>query len=317
MRALIGYTGFVGGVLREQQHFDALFNSFNISDIGRNRYSTVVCAAAPGSMVIANRNPAEDGKRIDELIETLKKVHCDRFILISSIAVLSDLAGGVDERTESYQTEFAYGRHRRRLEAFVESSFANPIVVRLPALFGKGLRKNFLFDLMNPTPSMLDEAAFVALKDAASNGLLQCAKEVYKFNQITEMWVLDRCKLNVHDLRVPFGALLSELRLDAVRFHNPLSTLQFYNMSRLSSDLAVVNSANVRRIHLAPEPLKLSDVYRRLMGVKMPVSEARQHHERMKTMYSHLWNRGDGFIEDSAVVIDQISSFYDEWVQRD
>ncbi|MFN7611407.1 MAG: hypothetical protein ACK5QX_10810, partial [bacterium] len=161
--SLIGDTGFVGSTLSSQHSFSAKFNSRNINTIGEYRFDTVVCAAAPGSMLQANRAPERDRAAIEALTAQLRSVVARRFVLISSIAVLADFAGGDDEGTQAFEETLAYGRHRRQLEAFCESHFENCLVVRLPALFGPGLRKNFVFDLMNPVPTLLPEARLETL----------------------------------------------------------------------------------------------------------------------------------------------------------
>ena len=101
-------------------------------------------------MFTANRDPDRDRAAIEALTDRLDGVTARRFVLISSIAVLADFAGRDVEGTDAFQEDLAYGRHRRALEAFCEDRFDNCLVVRLPALFGPGLRKNFIFDLMNP-----------------------------------------------------------------------------------------------------------------------------------------------------------------------
>jgi len=147
--ALIGYSGFVGGTLLKQADFEALYRSTNIDEIEGRSFETVVCAGVSAQKWIANREPYEDRCKIVNLIERLKSVSCDKFILISTVDVFKDPMG-VDEDTPVNEVGLHhYGLHRRHLEKFVESHFANYLIVRLPGLVGPGLRKNVIFDLLN------------------------------------------------------------------------------------------------------------------------------------------------------------------------
>lgn len=147
--ALIGFSGFVGTTLLKQAHFESLYRSTNIRDIQSQSFDTVVCAGAPAQKWIANREPVADRQKIDGLIAHLKTVQCRAFILISTVDVFRD-AVGVDEKTPVDESGLhAYGLHRRILEKFVESHFANYLIVRLPGLIGPGLRKNVIFDFLN------------------------------------------------------------------------------------------------------------------------------------------------------------------------
>lgn len=149
MKALIGYTGFVGSTLQKQTKFDAFFRSTNISEIENKSFDFVVCAAAPAQKWIANREPENDLQKIDNLINHLKKIKCETFVLISTVDVFMK-AIDVDESTKVDETNLhAYGKHRRKLEMFVESHFPNHLIVRLPGLVGPGLRKNVIFDFLN------------------------------------------------------------------------------------------------------------------------------------------------------------------------
>lgn len=149
MNALIGFTGFVGSTLLKQATFESHYHSKNIADIERRSFDTVVCAGAAAQKWIANREPEVDRKNIDGLIASLKTIECGTFILISTVDVFSKPIG-VDEDTFVDESELhAYGVHRRLLEKFVESNFANYLIIRLPGLVGPGLRKNIIFDFLN------------------------------------------------------------------------------------------------------------------------------------------------------------------------
>lgn len=147
--ALIGFTGFVGTTLQKQTHFDALYRSTNIDQIRGKSFDTVVCAGAPAQKWIANQQPDEDRKNIDQLIAHLDTVTCQRFVLISTVDVFKNPIE-VDEATPvDLDGLHAYGFNRRRLEAFVEKRFPQHLIVRLPGLVGSGLRKNVIYDFLH------------------------------------------------------------------------------------------------------------------------------------------------------------------------
>ena len=146
--ALIGYTGFVGGNILRQKPFKYLYNTKNIEDIQQKKFNLIVCAAAPGVKWIANKEPEKDFNAIKRLINNIKNVKTEKFVLISTIDIYSEI-NKVDEDSLVKKNDLLpYGRHRRILEEFVESRF-NSTIVRLPGLFGKGLKKNVVYDFIH------------------------------------------------------------------------------------------------------------------------------------------------------------------------
>ena len=145
--ALIGHTGFVGGNLLRQASFDDVYNSSNIGDINGKRYELIVCAGAPGTKWKANQEPEADRRSLDLLTSSLEKVAADHVILLSSIDVYPRPVQ-VDEGTRIDAPGSPYGEHRLRLEEFVRDRFEST-VIRLPALFAPGLKKNVIYDLLN------------------------------------------------------------------------------------------------------------------------------------------------------------------------
>ena len=147
--ALIGSTGFVGKTLQRAFAFDEGFHSTDITNIDGRSYDLVVGAGAPAKKWIANQKPAEDATAIDGLIEHLKTVRAQTFVLVSTVDVFRSPVG-VDERSV-IETEglHPYGYNRRRLEKFVTDHFERSLIVRLPGLVGPGLKKNVVFDFLN------------------------------------------------------------------------------------------------------------------------------------------------------------------------
>ena len=146
-RALVGHTGFVGGNLLRQTKFDELYNSANIEDIRGRRYSLVVCAGARAEKWKANRDPEQDLEGIRRLIRCLDQVSAGHVVLVSTVDVYA-VPVGVDESSEVDEAlATVYGRHRRILERFIQARF-DCTVVRLPGLYGEGLKKNVIYDLL-------------------------------------------------------------------------------------------------------------------------------------------------------------------------
>lgn len=146
--ALIGYTGFVGGNIAAQQTFTDYYNSKNIQDIKGKEYDLVVSAANRAEMWRINQDPAPDKKEIDEFIEHIRTVKAKQFVLISTVGVYKK-ADGVNEDTVIDQDGLTpYGIHRYHLEQVCAELF-NATIVRLPGLFGDGLKKNVIYDLLH------------------------------------------------------------------------------------------------------------------------------------------------------------------------
>src|SRR5438552_4162465 len=96
--ALVGYTGFVGGIINSQHHFDALYDAQNIEEIAGKKFGLLVCAGAPGVKWLANKEPKEDLASIERLMNALDHVQADAMVLISTVDVYAHPAG-VTEKT--------------------------------------------------------------------------------------------------------------------------------------------------------------------------------------------------------------------------
>lgn len=146
--ALIGHTGFVGGNLARQADFEAGYNSSNIEDIEGRHFRLLVCAGSPGAKWKANREPDRDLENISRLMHCLETVRADHVVLISTVDVYP-VPRGVDEDSIIEPAAGSpYGRHRLLLENFFLERFESTIV-RLPGLFGPGLKKNIIYDFLH------------------------------------------------------------------------------------------------------------------------------------------------------------------------
>ena len=160
-RALIGHTGFIGGALLADGGFTHGFDSSDLADMRGARFDEVVCAGIPAVKWLANKEPALDRAAIEALLRVLENVRVGRFVLISTVDVYPDPSLPLDETAVlEGLPNHSYGSHRYLVEQFVTGLYPNHAIVRLPALFGDGLKKNALFDLLHDNQvDRLDPAA--------------------------------------------------------------------------------------------------------------------------------------------------------------
>lgn len=148
MRALVGYTGFIGSNLAKQSSFDHFYNSKNIEEIIGKSYDEIVFSGLPGVKWKANLNPDEDTAVVDLMMKRLQTVKCRKFVYVSTIDVYKNHMD-VNERTPVSYDHYPYGSNRSRFESFILKEYKESLAVRLPIVFGEGFKKNYLFDLMN------------------------------------------------------------------------------------------------------------------------------------------------------------------------
>jgi len=226
MNALIGYSGFVGGLLLKQANFDLLYRSTNIKEIRGKCLDIVVSAGAPAQKWMANQDPVGDLQKINDLVSHIKTIKCKLFILISTVDVFK-IPVGVDEKTLVDEVDLhAYGLHRRLLEKFVQGHFPNHLIVRLPGLVGPGLRKNVIFDFLNSNNLDLIES-----------------RSVFQFYPMVNLWADIQIALNaglrlVHLTAEPISvAKVSEDGFGAIFKNHLTNTLVNYDMRTCHSKI--------------------------------------------------------------------------------
>lgn len=148
--AIVGHTGFVGSNLCSQTGFEYYFNSRNIQDIAGKTFDTLVFSGAPANKWIANKAPEQDWQNLQQVMALLKTVQAKQLVLISTVDVIPPFDTPQDETVDcAVRKNHAYGAHRLALEQFMQAQFPITVVVRLPGLFGPGLKKNVIYDLIH------------------------------------------------------------------------------------------------------------------------------------------------------------------------
>lgn len=146
--ALIGFTGFVGGNIDRQFDFSDRYNSKNIAEIDGKEYDLVVSAANRAEMWRINQEPKVDKAEIDEFISHIRNAKIGKLVLISTVGVYKNPNGANEDTLVDTDGLSSYGANRYYLEQFCRDNF-DTTIVRLPGLFGTGLKKNVIYDLLH------------------------------------------------------------------------------------------------------------------------------------------------------------------------
>ena len=168
---IVGSKGFVGKALcravknYEYEVFEITRENYDIQQ--RLEYDILINTAMPSKRFWALNFPIED---VDETIvktaELIYEWKYKKFIQISSLSA-------------KIQLDIPYGVHKRSAEVIVENK-ENTLIVRLGALYGEGLDKSALFDLVNHNPIYVDinsEYNYIDI-DFVTNWILSNVDEV-------------------------------------------------------------------------------------------------------------------------------------------
>ena len=300
MRALVGYTGFVGSNIYAKGDIDAAYNSSNIESAFGTQPELLIYAGMRAEKYLANTNPEGDFALVEQAEENISQIKPRKLVLISTIDVLKKPVD-VDEDTPiDTENLHPYGLNRYRLEEWVRSNYEDALIVRLPGLFGRNIKKNFIFDYINVIPTMLKDKKFLELseKDPELKKYYKCADNgFYKVKE--EIDNKDYLK-----------GIFRKLGFSALNFTDSRSVYQFYNLDRLWEDIKIALSNDISLLHLATEPISAGEVYSYLTGESF-VNELDGNPAmyNFKTKYADLYGGRNGYLCDKDTVLKDIKEF--------
>lgn len=300
MKALVGYTGFVGSNIYAAGDFDAVYNSKNIKEAYGTNPDLLIYAGLRAEKYLANNAPEKDMELIYQAEENISKINPKELVLISTIDVFKN-PKGVDENT-AIDTEnlHAYGYNRYQLELWVREKYPDALIIRLPGLFGKNIKKNFIYDYINLIPFMLKEEKF--------NELAKRDPELKDYYTPQDNGFY---KVNVSDAdREVLKDKFRLLGFSALNFTDSRSVYQFYNLGRLWDDIQVALRNGIKLWHPATEPVSAGEVYKYLSGKEFK-NELRgvPADYDYRTIYSDVFAGNDGYISDKEQVLNEIKEF--------
>lgn len=301
---LVGSTGFVGGNLMAAHPFAAACHSTDIAAQFGSKPDLCVYAGVPAAMFLANADPEADLAVMRGARENLRRIAPKAVALISSIAVYADSRGKTEEDDPEGPGLSAYGRNRLQLERWVREDFPDALIVRLPALYGRGLRKNFLYDLHTIAPSMLKPDKYQEL--AAKSPLVR------------EGYTLADNGFYKQNGRVDAAALRGFFAgndWNALAFTDSRSRYQFYPLARLWTDLARARAAGLKLLNLAPEPVAAAKVYTAVTGRDdwENILPAPPFDYDLRSRHAELLGGQGGYLCTAGQELDEIVRFMHAW----
>lgn len=299
--ALVGYTGFVGGNLAAAHPFDAVYNSKNIEEGFGRQHDLLVYAGLRAEKYLANTDPEADMALVRQAMENIRRLAPKSLVLISTVDVYRDPAGKDESSPIETQGLHPYGLNRYRLEEWVQEHVEDHLILRLPGLFGKGLKKNFLFDMKTLIPTMLTQERYqeTQARSAFAAGCYQPGQNgFYKLRPLSE---------EEHDR---LRAFFEGNDFNALAFTDSRSVYQFYGLSRLWQDILAARRAGIRLLNMATEPVSAAEVYQAVTGQPFCNQLDRPPvFYDFRTLHAQELGGKGGYLADKQAVLEQIKEF--------
>lgn len=301
---LVGHTGFVGSNLNREHNFDMVFNSKNIGEAYGTNPDLLVYAGVTAQKFIANKNPEEDLNIIKNAICNIEKINPKKLVLISTIDVFSKTDHVTEDSEDCFEEEQAYGKNRRYLEEWVADHIQDYLIVRLPGLYGKNIKKNFIYDLIYYIPSLLKSSKLKELSEKDKDILNYYVEDKNDFYRVKPLNFEEK-----EDLK----KILKKVEFSALNFTDSRGSFQFYNLSYLWNHIEQALKNNIRVLHLATEPITIHELYKYLYNEEFvnEISNSIPNYN-FKTKYSDLMNGKNGYIFDKKFILKDIKKFVEE-----
>ncbi|MBR2214600.1 MAG: sugar nucleotide-binding protein [Selenomonadaceae bacterium] len=301
MKSLVGYTGFVGSNLAAQADFDGLYNSKNIAAAYGTKPDLLVYAGVPAAKFLANKEPPKDLAVIEQAEENIRRIAPQRLVLVSTVDVFKNPHGVDEDSSVDVEGLHAYGRNRYALEKWAREHYPTALIVRLPALFGQNLKKNFLYDFCHPVPTMLNAAKFAELSQQEKNLAAYYTAEANGFFRLRPLSAQEDVVLQ---------KIFTRLNFSSLNFTDSRNVYQFYPLARLWQDVQTALDNDLKLWHAATEPISAEELYRELTGKEF-VNEMNATPVRydFRTKYAALFGGSDGYVLRKNEVIELVREF--------
>ncbi len=290
----------MGGNLAAAHKFDNLYNSKNIAEAFGRDNGLVVYSAMPSEKYLANADPAADLAAAENAFANITKMKPEKLVLISTADVYPKPWCVNEDADIAGEDAPAYGKNRHLLETRVREAYPDALIARLPGLYGAGLKKNFIFDMLTIVPSMLTDEKYNELR---AREILVAASYVparpgfYKLSAEGETYTKLKRFFAANDF-------------NAMSFTDSRSVFQFYGLSGLWRDLEKCMKMGVKTVNFATEPVEAGALYHFLTG-----EEFVNHLDKpplrydLRTKYGRDFGGTDNYMQDRTHVVADIAKY--------
>ena len=306
---LVGYTGFVGSNIAANYDFTWKINSKNKEEAFAKKPDLLIYAGLRAEKFLANKDPEADMAAVMEAMEQIKKINPGKLVLISTVDVYQNPVN-VDEDTEiDTKGLLPYGANRYKLEQMVREAWEDALIIRLPGLFGKNLKKNFIYDFIHIIPALLREEKYLELSAKSSlieeayrklnNGFYQCMVTEKQNRTAKEEYAVEELKQE-----------FMSLGFSALNFTDSRGVFQFYNLANLWDDIQTAVKNDIRLLNIATEPISVAEIYKKLTDrtFENEITQTPPFYD-YRSKHAELFGGKDGYFADKKTILNEIVEF--------
>lgn len=303
---LIGYTGFVGSNVIDKFNFTNVFNSKNVQDAYGLNPDVLVYAGVRAEKFLANQFPNKDLENIEEAFENIRKINPKQLVLISTIDIYEKPINVDEDSLISTESLHPYGLNRYYLEQWVEKEYKNALIIRLPGLYGKNIKKNFIYDLIHIIPNLLTLEKFKELYTVDS--------KIEKYYELLENGYY-KCKQLSDNERILAKQYFNDIGFSALNFTDSRGSFQFYNLNNLWNHIEIALENRIHKLNLATEPVFIKDIYKTIKGKEFnnEISSSIPSYN-FKTKHADLFQGSNGYIFTKEEVLADIKKFVEGYI---
>lgn len=305
MKVLVGKTGFVGANLWASGAFSEGWSSKDIQNAYGLKPDVLVYAGVRAEKYLANRDAEADWKQVHTAIDNIHAIGPKQLVLISTVDVYPRPQNVDEDSAISMDDLQPYGRNRYRLEQVIRQDYEDALIVRLPALYGRNIKKNFIYDMLTIIPHMLNEAKY---QELAKQDMRIRESYVRQENGFYQCIATDRKNRKI--LKKSF----QRLDFTALDFTDSRAVYQFYPLQQLWDHIEVALRSGIKLLNMATEPIQAAELYYFVYGTPFDneIQDTPPYYD-YKTKYDSLFGGQWGYVLSKASVMEDIRKFVEAY----